>query len=361
MLHIYLAPPYKIKPSAEYYLLTPDNYDNTNINSDVVLMTGFHNTPWVYREVYDKLRPDQLLIIVETYISKYISDLNYLIIDTSAIPWPYYNYNIKIYYHKTTPSSPDTAIMELMDKFAKPVMVIGYHNNMVRPEDAWLLSERPITIIDTVPAPKSILNRRLFLFNPGNNLVMYRLFSLDLYNQLPDEPIKFEATYGNNTNINGYIINRLINAFDKSWFRYPNPEFKSAYELIVYKKQWFNQYFNRFIGDDDIDTLINIWNTMFEEISNHNDILEIKQWLISNSLDVSIVNLVVDIGLVKITERVKIDGIKVKSVGIGVYIADNNVSYRLNRDIISRIDIINPTEINIIKSIDNEIIISSVI
>jgi hypothetical protein len=143
------------------------------------------------------------------------------------------------------------------------------------------------------------------------------------------------------------IIYQLIYKYNHKLFMYPS----SSYDSGSFKK-----YFSRFIGRDDLDKLINIWNTMIDEIEDD----DIKKWCFDNSIDYYYLPIM---PLVKVELS---DDIRSKLIGMSrkvmyyndYYIDEKGNIYKLDRPIVSNIDRIRPVRLWVIRSEDNKIILA---
>jgi len=80
----------------------------------------------------------------------------------------------------------------------------------------------------------------------------------------------------------GLVLGLLINNFNESYFTFDNDEIM-AISLDVY----INKYFEKFRGDSDLHTYMNMWLSAFEIINTKtiNDVSILKNWAIENHID----------------------------------------------------------------------------
>jgi hypothetical protein len=345
-----LLPPVNVAESKDYSLVTPEGQYRSR--EDFIVMTGFHQTPWVYKDMYRRIDKANVLII-ETYVPSSLGD-DYILVDpkTTYVPYAYWQVNV-VYQPKGGQS-----LSSVVDVLPKPVLIISDKPVNVRedkqivvrsPVDVEKLKGWPNSIIDNALAPRSLMERRMYLLRPGTNRWLYRMCQEEEWERLPPEPVKpVDIEYPLSVDdYSQHVFLRVLKSYWLSWFVYPTFYVRNGYELITERKQWFNRYFSRFIGKDDIATFCRLWNTMVKETIPDNgtsySMSTLTNWLLANSLSQDIISLIDEIPRYIKEENVRsissnITSILLQRISPYQYRSLDGRIYWLRRDIVSDID-----------------------
>lgn len=356
-LLLIIGPPYKLDNS----VITPNNIKLPDNSTNVIYVTGFHNQPWYYRQLYEQLLPDQTLVIFETYIPSSIHDLPYKLLDIRTVNYPRYMYDIQL-----TSDLPNTTsiVAKLVSYLPAPILIVDdelsieYYRNLSSKDITVCRStEWPygkfVSVIDRVPLYYSTLTRRLYLIQQSG--YYYCLYSLDTLPYEPERPFVLELTP---TTPSLTIIKRLVESYSYylPWFIYTNLEGQDGYELVYQQRLQLRKYHQRFLGEDDIATILTIWNSLVSEVKHYTN-LTIKQWLKDNSLSPHLTEilakLIADIGpyFINLSEEEKriiksLPGAIVQRVDL------DYPPYLLKRAIFSEIDLTLPSKLKVIRSVE---------
>ena len=97
---------------------------------------------------------------------------------------------------------------------------------------------------------------------------------------LTEEPKEVELIKTTNSVFEGIVIASVIDIFDWSYFNLPAKSrsyTQSQYNKILLEHK--KKYFNKYIGYNDLDTFLNMWNDYIEHIDN------VEEWTDNNSIN----------------------------------------------------------------------------
>lgn len=117
------------------------------------------------------------------------------------------------------------------------------------------------------------------------NKVSYRLMiirtdNVKLVHDLSEEPAEVELIPTTNPVFEGIVIASIIDSFDGSYFKFPIKSrnyTQSQYNKILSEHK--KKYFDKYIGYNDLDTYLNMWNDYINNINN------VDEWYNNNSIN----------------------------------------------------------------------------
>jgi hypothetical protein len=268
----------------ETFIVSPDNVESfiKNPTSEVfnkLVVTGFNRDPYWYVRLYDIYRQYHqqyhrwFIIVNPVYIPLELDD------DYDVIISIYGYYRVHVIYD---PDKIDRVINRYRrdnDRLLVISNILPESDIVVHPLNQQRYHHNVDIIIDNTRDPKSIMEERIYLFEPSFNktYTIIRNISYDEYQQLPIFP-ELDMVQSHI----GWIESLLNpNPFQQSSYMV-----KNGYERYYIELEHYNRFHLRFIGKDDLETLINIWNTMVDEVGIDN-VQMIHQWSHNNYIDSS--------------------------------------------------------------------------
>jgi hypothetical protein len=268
------------------YIITPENVESFIYNPitegwNRLVVTGFNREPHWYVRVYNVCRQ---------YCRQY--QRKFVIVNPVYIPLDLgdnYDVIISIYgYYRVLVIYDSDRVDRLIDRYRQygsRILVISdtlpESDIVVHPINQHRYYHNVDVIIDNTMDPKSVMEERIYLFEPSFDkiYIMVRNISEKDYQQLPIYP-ELDIVQSHTT-----WIDTLLNP---SPYQEPSGySVKSGYERYYVQLEHYNTFHRRFTGKDDIDTLVNIWNIMVDEVSDIYNIQQVTRWSRCNYIDPS--------------------------------------------------------------------------
>ena len=78
------------------------------------------------------------------------------------------------------------------------------------------------------------------------------------------------------------VLSSILDCYGPPLYFYPKKEVSmSAKEYDIFKKEFYDEYFEKFEGENDLETLMNLWNFMVEKVEgidpNYEEVLNLSK------------------------------------------------------------------------------------